>query len=89
MDRDQMTLIITSLDVKGSSPTPRIGFWAPSWSTWDSPSRGFLHVYLPICLYPIQTDVGITSWTHPTSRVPQGGTEGPFLFLLVTPPLAF
>ena len=33
--------------------------------------------------------MGTTPWIHPTSGVPQGGAEGPFLFLLVTLPLAF
>ena len=33
--------------------------------------------------------MGTTPWIHPTSGVRQGGAEDPFLFLLVTLPLAF
>ena len=40
-------------------------------------------------MYAVKTDVGTTPPVHPTSGVPQGGAEGPFLFLLVTLPLAF
>ena len=40
-------------------------------------------------MYAVKTDVGTTPWVHPASGVPQGGAEGPFLFLLVTLPLAF
>ena len=40
-------------------------------------------------MYVVKTDVGTTPWVHPASGVPQGGAEGPFLFLLVTLPLAF
>ena len=52
---------------------------------WDS---AFLQAYLGTRLYAVQTDVGATSWTHPTSGVTQEGAEGPFLFLLVILPLA-
>ena len=52
-------------------------------------SQGFLHKSHATCLYAVQTVVSTTPWTHPSSRVPQGGTEGPFLFLVVTLPLAF
>ena len=37
----------------------------------------------------MKTDVGTTPWVHPTDGVQQVGAEGPFLFLLVTLPLAF
>ena len=40
-------------------------------------------------MYAIKTDVGTTPWVHPASGVAQGGAEGPFLFLLITLPLAF
>ena len=53
------------------------------------PFQGFLHAYLASRLYPVQTDAHTTPWTHPTSGVRQGGAEGPFLFLLVTLPMAF
>ena len=39
LDMDPISLVITSLDVKGPSPTPRTASYGPSGSTWDSPSR--------------------------------------------------
>ena len=40
-------------------------------------------------MYAVKTDVGTTPWVRPASGGPQGGAEGPILFLLVTLPLAF
>ena len=78
VDMDPMSLIITSLDVKGAV-----------WEHIGLPFQGFLQAYLATRMYAVKTDVGTTPWVHPTSGVPQGGAEGPFLFLLVTLPLAF
>ena len=40
-------------------------------------------------MYAVKTNLGTTPWVHPASGVPQGGAEGPLLFLLVPLPLAF
>ena len=40
-------------------------------------------------MYAIKIDVGTTPWVQSASGIPQGGAEGPFLFLLVSLPLAF
>ena len=53
------------------------------------PFQGFRQAYLSIRMYAVKTDVGTTPLVRPTSGVPQGGAEGPFLFLLVTVGLAF
>ena len=34
-------------------------------------------------MYARKTNVGTTPWVHPASGVPQGGAEGPFLFLII------
>ena len=45
--------------------------------------------YIQTRLYAVITAAGLTPWTGTDSGVPQGGAEGPFLYLLVTLPLAF
>ena len=40
-------------------------------------------------MYALKADLGTTPWVHSTSGIPQGGAEGPFLFLLVSLPLPF
>ena len=89
VDMDPISLIITSLDVKGAFPNTPHRLLRAVWEHMGLPFQGFLQAYLATRMYAIKTDVGTTPWVHPTSGVPQGGAEGPFLFLLVTLPLAF
>ena len=89
VDMDPISLIISFLDVNVAFPnTLHRLLWAV-WKHMGLPFQGFLQVYLPTRMYAVKTDVGTTLWVHPASGVPQGGAEGPFLFLLVTLPLAF
>ena len=86
---DPSSLIITSLDVKGAFPNTPHRLLRAVWEHMGLPFQGFLQAYLATRMYAVKTDVGTTPWVHPTNGVPQGGAEGPFLFLLVTLPLAF
>ena len=53
------------------------------------PFLSFMNGYIQTRLYAIITAAGLTPWTSTDSGVPQGGAKGPFLYLLVTLPLAF
>ena len=53
------------------------------------PFLSFMTGYIQTRLYAVITAAGLTPWTGTDSGVPQGGAEGPFLYLLVTLPLAF
>ena len=89
VDMDLISSIIVSLNVKGAFPnTPHCLLRAVR-KHMGLPSEGFLQAYLATRMYAKKTDVGTTTWVQPASRVPHGGAEGPFLLLLVTPPLAF
>ena len=89
VDMDPINLIITSLEVKGGFLNTPHRLLSANLEHMRLPFQGFLQAYLATCLYKMQTDVGTTPRTQPTSGVPQKGAEGPFLFLLVTLPLAF
>ena len=88
-DMDLISLIITSLDFKGAFPNIPHLLLQAVWRHMGLPFQGFLQAYLATRMYAVKTNVGTTPWVHPASRVTQGGAEGPFLFLLVTLPLAF
>ena len=86
---DPISLIITSLDVKGAFPNNPHRLLRAVWEHMGLLFQGFPQAYLATRMYAIKTDVGTTPWVLPASGVLQGGAEGPFLFLLVTLPLAF
>ena len=75
-----ITLIITSLDVKGAFPNKPHRILRAISENMKFPFLGFLHAYLAPGLYAIQTDVGTNPWIQPSRRVPKGGREDHFLF---------
>ena len=75
VDMDPISLIITSVDVKGAFPNTPHRLLLAVWKRMGLPFQGFLQAYLATRMYAVKTDVGTTPW--------------PFLFLLVTLPLAF
>ena len=89
VDMHPISLIITSLDVKGAFPNTPHRLLRAVWEHMGLPLQGFLQGHLATRMYAIKTDVGTTPWVHLGSGVSQGGAEGQFLFLLVTLPLAF
>ena len=89
VDMGLLSLIITSLDVKGAFPNIPHRLRRAVWEHMGLPFQGFPQAYLATRKYAVKTNVGTTPWVHPASGVPQGGAEGPFLFLLVTLLLAF
>ena len=89
VDMDQISLIITSLDVKWAFSNTPHRLLRAVWNHMGLPIQGFLQAYLVTRMYAVKKVVGTTPWVQPASRVPQGGAEGPFFFLLVTLPLAF
>ena len=89
VDIDPISLIITSLDVKGAFPNTPHRLLRAVWKHMGLPFQGFLQPYPATGMHAVKTDPGTTQWIHPASGVSQGGAEGPFLFLLVTLQLAF
>ena len=85
---DLVDLIIASLDIKRAFPnTPWLLLEAVR-KRLGLPFYNVASGYIRTRKYTVRTGAGLTPFLEPGSGVPQGGAEGPFLYLLVTLPLA-
>ena len=87
-DMEPVDLIIASSDVKGAFPNAP---WLPLEAVWKHLGLRFYNFasgYIRTRKYTVRTGAGLTPFLEPGSGVPQGGAEGPFLYLLVTLRLA-
>ena len=85
---DPVDLIIASLDVKGAFRNTPWLLLEALWKRLGLPFYNFASGYIRTRIYRVRTGAGLTPFLEPGSRVPQGGAEGLFLYLLVTLPLA-
>ena len=87
-DMDPVDLIIASLDVKGAFPNTPWLLLEAVWKRLGLPFYNFALGYIRTRKYAVRTGAGLTPFLEPGSGVPQGGAEGPFLYVLMTLPLA-
>ena len=87
-DKDPVDLIIASLDVKGAFLNPSWLLLEAVWKRLGLPFYNFASGYIRTRKYTIRTGAGLTPFLEPGSGVPEGGAEGPLLYLLLTLPLA-
>ena len=85
---DPVDLIIASLDIKRAFPNSPWLLLEALWKRLGLPFYNFTSGYIRTRKYTVRTGAGLTPFLEPGSGVPQGGAEGPFLYLLVTLPLA-
>ena len=87
-DMDPVDLITASLEVKGAFPNTPWFLLEAVWKRMGLPYYNFASDYIRTRKYTVGTGAGLTPFLEPGSGVPKGGAEGPFLYLLVTLPLA-
>ena len=89
LDMKPYEMIVASFDVEGAFIPERHPFLTGVWDVIGFPFLPFMTGYVHTRLYGVTTATGYTPWTSADSGIPQTGAEGPFLYLLVTLPLAF
>ena len=87
-DMDPVDLIIASLDVKGAFLNNPWLFLEAVWKRLGLPFYNLASGYIRTRKYMVRTGAGLTHFLEPGSGVPEGGAEGPFLYLPVKLPLA-
>ena len=85
---DPVDVIIASIDVKGAFPKTPWRLLEAVWKRMGLPFYNFASGYIRTGKYTVRTGAGLTPFLEQGSGVPQGGAEGPFLYLLVTLSLA-
>ena len=89
LDMNPYEMIVNSLDLQGAFPHAPHRLLTEVWDAVGLPFLFFMTGYIQTRLYAVLTAAGLTPWNAIYSGVAQGGAEGPFLYLLVTLPLAF
>ena len=85
---DPVELIIACLDVNEAFPNTPWLLLEAVWKRMGLFFYNFASGYIRTRKYTVRIGAGLTPFLEPGSGVPQGGAEGPFLYLLVTLPLA-
>ena len=75
------------VDVKEAFPDTPHRLMEEVWRPLGLPYGDFVGEYLRTRRYTVATGKGCTEWVTPGSWVPQGGVQGPFLYMLAMLPL--
>ena len=82
LDDEDVEAFMASVDVKGAFPNTLHRLIEEVWRQFGRPYADFVGKYLHTRRYTVATGKGCAEWVTPGSGVPQGGVEGPFLYML-------
>ena len=87
LDDEDLEAFMASVDVKGALPNRPHKLREEVWRQLGLPYDDFVGKYLRTGRYTVAMGKGCTEWVTPGSGVPQGGMEGPLLYMLAMLPL--